>query len=453
MPGIGLLNEGPLHAALKTWYAQPGDRFEVAVEGFVVDIVRDDLLLEIQTGNIASIKPKLANLVRSHRMRLIYPIAQEKWITRLATDNRDPVARRKSPKRGRVEDLFWGLVGIGQLLSNPNLSLEVVMIKEEETRRYVGKRRWRKGGWGVEERRLLEVVDRRRFDQSADWLAFLPAALDSFTTSDLAEATGVRRELAQRMAYCLRHMGVVELIGKQGRANLYRADARLTSNSATGVRHRRFLANNGRCGAPALAAARAANAGPRPSEVAPGSGRSKRHAIDSPRQRLGGILAFDNSSRRCRKDRRRTAVYQCCNMSLQRCTTWPRLGLGPTSSAKTSRNRAGPTALGPFDAVVTNQADHELRHKDDATRSMLRSGRHAESGAPGTLSATTVSVQAGPGNHWLNMTSTEHPGCAARRRVSEATLVRRAGSLPCTVERSNGSQPTASRNRERRGDA
>jgi hypothetical protein len=227
MPGIGLLNEGPLHAALKTWYAQPGDRFEVAVEGFVIDIVRDDLLLEIQTGNVASIRSKLANLLRSHRMRLIYPIAQEKWITRVATNDGDRVARRKSPRRGRVEDLFWGIVGIPQLLSNPNLSLEVVMIREEEARRYVGKGRWRRGGWGVEERRLLEVVDRRRFEQPSDWLALLPAALESFTARDLAEAIGVRRELAQKMAYCLRHMGIIGLIGRQGRAHLYGADTRL----------------------------------------------------------------------------------------------------------------------------------------------------------------------------------------------------------------------------------
>jgi hypothetical protein len=99
MSRIGLLNEGPPHAALKLWYAQPGDRFEVTVEGFVVDIVRDDLLLEIQTGNFGSMKSKLANLVRSHRVRLIYPIAQEKWITRRSKDDRDRVARRKSPKK------------------------------------------------------------------------------------------------------------------------------------------------------------------------------------------------------------------------------------------------------------------------------------------------------------------------------------------------------------------
>ena len=88
MPGIGLLNEKPLHASLKAWYAQPGDRFEVPVGGFVIDIVRDDVLLEIQTGSFASIKSKLAKLLESHQIRLIYPIAEEKWIVRLAKDDK-----------------------------------------------------------------------------------------------------------------------------------------------------------------------------------------------------------------------------------------------------------------------------------------------------------------------------------------------------------------------------
>lgn len=112
MSGIGLLNEKPLHASLKQWYARPGDRFEVSVDGFVIDIVRDDLLIEIQTRNFSSIKSKLTNLTHSHRVRLIYPIVQEKWIVRLATNGSASV-RRKSPKRGRLEDLFWELVKTG----------------------------------------------------------------------------------------------------------------------------------------------------------------------------------------------------------------------------------------------------------------------------------------------------------------------------------------------------
>jgi hypothetical protein len=160
MPGIGLLNEKPLHASLKQWYARPGDQFEVPVDGFVIDLVRDDLLIEIQTRNFFSIKSKLTKLTRSHQVRLIYPIVQEIWIVRSSADGRGSM-RRKSPKRGRIEDLFWELVSIPQLLSNPNFSLEVLMIRQEEVRRYEKKRRWRRKGWVVEGRELLDVLDQR----------------------------------------------------------------------------------------------------------------------------------------------------------------------------------------------------------------------------------------------------------------------------------------------------
>jgi len=222
MSGIGQLNEKPLHASLKHWYARPGDRFEVAVDGYVIDIVRDNLLIEIQTANFASIKSKLQNLVRSHQVRLIYPIAQEKWIIRSATYGRGRVIRRKSPKRGRLEDLFWEMVSIPQLLSNSNFALEVLMIKEEEARRYEGRRHWRRGGWVIESRRLLEVLDQRLFKEPADWLGLIPQGLESFTTRDLATAMDIRKVLAEKLAYCLREGKVIELIGKRSRANLYR---------------------------------------------------------------------------------------------------------------------------------------------------------------------------------------------------------------------------------------
>src|SRR5882724_2165369 len=229
MSGIGLLNEKPLHAALKLWYARAGDRFEVPVDGFVIDIVREDLLIEIQTRNLAAINSKLIRLTRSHQVRLIYPIVKEKWIVRsspinsastnLTATKSNAIVRRKSPKRGRLEDLFWELVSIPQLLSNPNFSLEVLMMREEEVRR--DDRRRRKG-WVLEGRRLLEVLDQHLFTKSEDWLAFIPTGLSSFTTSDLATGMDTKKELAQKLAYCLRHGRMIELIGMRGRANLYR---------------------------------------------------------------------------------------------------------------------------------------------------------------------------------------------------------------------------------------
>jgi len=221
MSSIGVLNEKSLHASLKKWVAQPCDQFEVAVDGFVIDIVQGDLLVEIQTGNFASIKSKLKKLVRSHRVRLIYPIAREKWIVKLPKNEGGESTRRKSPKRGRVEELFWEMVSFPQLLENPNFSLEVLMTKEEEIRQYDGKRKWHRKGWGIKERRLLEVVNQILFENPADWLKLLPKGLGEFTAKDLAEKMGIRKQLSQKMAYCLRKANVIELIGKRGRANLY----------------------------------------------------------------------------------------------------------------------------------------------------------------------------------------------------------------------------------------
>jgi len=222
MSVIGLLNEKPLHASLKEWYAQPGDRFEVTIDGFVIDIVRENLLLEIQTGNFAAIKSKLTELLRTHRVRLIYPIVRERWIIKPAKDNSGGVIRCKSPKRGRVEELFREMVSFPHLLVHPNFSLEILLIREEEVRRYEGKRKWRNHGWVIEERRLLEVVDRRLFAGKADLQVFLPEKIGKlFTTGDLAETMGIRRQLAQKMAYCLRKVRLIELVGKRGRANLY----------------------------------------------------------------------------------------------------------------------------------------------------------------------------------------------------------------------------------------
>jgi hypothetical protein len=216
------LSEKPLHATLKEWYAQPGDQLEAPVGDFIADIVRGDLLIEIQTASFASIKRKLLELTVHHPVRLVYPIARQKWIVKLAEDGHSQLSRRKSPKRGVVEDVFAELVSFPALLASPNFSLEVLLIHEEELRRHDPKRRWRRQGWVTHERRLLEVVDRQRFETPADMATLLPSALpEPFTTSDLAASLPRSRRLAQRMAYCLREMHVIDPVGKQGNTILY----------------------------------------------------------------------------------------------------------------------------------------------------------------------------------------------------------------------------------------
>ena len=123
------MQEGSLHASLKTWYMIPGDLCEVGIDGYLVDIVRGELLIEIQTRNFAALKQKLTSLTENHPILLVYPISQEKWIVHLASDGCTPIRRRRSPKRGGLEQLFYELVSIPNLVRNPRFSLEILLIR------------------------------------------------------------------------------------------------------------------------------------------------------------------------------------------------------------------------------------------------------------------------------------------------------------------------------------
>ncbi|MDX1614055.1 MAG: hypothetical protein R3300_07065 [Candidatus Promineifilaceae bacterium] len=219
--GIGTLRETSLHAELKQWYRQAGDRLEAPVDGYLIDIVRGDRLIEIQTGNFTALRSKLRRLLPNWPVLVVYPIAQAKWICRIKRDGRQ-VARRKSPKRGRVVDLFGELVRLPALATHANLAFEVLLTQEEEVWRDDGQGSWRRKGWSIADRRLLKVVDRQLFSEPQDFLKLIPAELDGpFTNRDLAQALDTRRRTAERMSYCLRKMGLLQTVGKQGRFNLY----------------------------------------------------------------------------------------------------------------------------------------------------------------------------------------------------------------------------------------
>jgi len=216
------MGEKSLHDAIKQWFARPDDQLEAEVDGYVIDIVRGDLLIEIQTGNFSALKSKLEILTKHHAVRLVYPIAEQKWIVRVAADGETVLSRRRSPKRGRIEELFYELVYIAELMKNHNFSLEVLLIRSEDLLIHDGRGSWRRRGWSIHDRRLLEVVDRVMFSTPSDFLILLPNTLpDQFTTKDLTEASNLRPANAQKMAYSMRHMGAIWVTGKRGRALLY----------------------------------------------------------------------------------------------------------------------------------------------------------------------------------------------------------------------------------------
>ena len=227
-PIIGSLNEKSLHKQLKERYTTAGSLVEEKVAGYVIDVVNPDELIEIQTSNFSGMKKKLSSLLREHQVRLIYPVAAETMITVYNKDGSQR-SRRRSPKRGSVEAAASELLYVSNLLLHPGLTVEVILVKQEEIRYDDGKGSWRRKGVSIEDRLLVDIVDSRKFSTSADYLSLLPPGLPpAFGNRELAEllpATGTGKKgktrLAGQITWLLRKLELLEITGKDGNRMLF----------------------------------------------------------------------------------------------------------------------------------------------------------------------------------------------------------------------------------------
>jgi hypothetical protein len=220
--GIGVLREGPLHAALKAMLAQPGDRVEVPVGRFLIDVVRaDGELVEVQTGSFGPLGAKLDALLDEHRVRIVHPVGAERRIVRV-DEHGEVVSIRCSPKRGTAIEVFDKLIAFPSLLTHPNLTIEVLLLREDHIRAaqpVTVRRRTRDPG----ERQLRDVLDRIELRGADDVRRALPPLpQEPFSTRELASRLGCSMLLAQRTAYCLRAVKIIEAAGKRGRTPLHR---------------------------------------------------------------------------------------------------------------------------------------------------------------------------------------------------------------------------------------
>lgn len=194
---------------MKARYAEPGDQLEVPLDGFVIDIRRADLLVEIQTSSFGAMGRKLDRLLGQYRMLLVHPIAVETYLQR---PDKKP---RKSPKRGSIFSIFEELVSIPTLLDHPNLMLDVVLVSVTHVQEVAPRARRGRGGFRTIDRQLRDVLHVRRFRDTGDLAELLPAGLPpEFTTADIATGAKVPRHVAQRMAFCFRALEVITEVGR-----------------------------------------------------------------------------------------------------------------------------------------------------------------------------------------------------------------------------------------------
>ena len=216
--------ETSLHRDLKALYAGEEARFEVSLEKYRIDVVSGDHLVEIQHGSLSAIRDKVRKLLARHRVLVVKPIVVRKLLVKQAAKGGRITDRRMSPKRGRLLDLFDELIYFTRVFPHQRLILEVPLVDIEEWR-YPGhgrRRRWRANDHQVEDQKLVAVREVHRLRTASDLLRLISCPLPRpFHTGHLAESLGVERWEAQRIAYCLRKIGTLREMGKQGNAHLY----------------------------------------------------------------------------------------------------------------------------------------------------------------------------------------------------------------------------------------
>ena len=219
---IGNLNETTLHEQIKLAYAEGAGVPEQEIGGFYIDVVTDHELIEVQTRGIGKLRRKIVALSPHHPIRIVHPVARETVINKLSAGG-ELISSRRSPKRGRAEDAFREIVSIADLLPDPAVTIDVLIVDVVETRIDDGTGSWRRRGVRIAGRALARIVEMRRFCTAADFLSVLPARFHGarFTNADLIAAAGLPYRTIQPITSTLRKMGVLSVVDRAGRHTVY----------------------------------------------------------------------------------------------------------------------------------------------------------------------------------------------------------------------------------------
>jgi hypothetical protein len=216
--GIGTLNENSLHAEIIASLSRPGDNFEADLNGFIIDILRGTTAIEVQTRGLEKLIRKLRTIPPDYQFQVVYPITQTKFIIKLDQEGQ-AVSRRKSPKQGRLVEIFNELVHAPTILNDPHISLVILLVEAEEIWIDDGQGSWRRKRWSIHERRLIRIIDQRIFHSPEDLLDLLPQSLATpFTNKELAASLRIPARLAGKITYTLRKMGLLDVISRAGHA-------------------------------------------------------------------------------------------------------------------------------------------------------------------------------------------------------------------------------------------
>ena len=221
--GIGTLSEKTLHAFLKNYYEPDIDKQEIPIDRYVADIFTGQEIIEIQTAQFNRMRDKLNCFLPLYPVTIVYPIAREKWVYWIDPETGAVSEGRKSPKKGNEYAAFAELYRIKHYLKESNLKLKIVLIDLEEYKLLNGWGNQKKNNASKYDRIPREIYREVDIERREDYMQFIPYDLtETFTSKSFGKSAHIPQKLATVVLNILDHVEVVERIGKEGNAYVYR---------------------------------------------------------------------------------------------------------------------------------------------------------------------------------------------------------------------------------------
>lgn len=215
---IGTKQERTLHQYLKYYFCEESKYHEQKCNGYIVDIFKDQQIIEIQTSSFNAMRKKLETLLPDYKITIVYPIIQERTLYNF-NDLGELENIRKSPKREHPLKIGKELYKINHLLNHKNLSFIGVVLKVYEERipyinRYKQRRMTRINQIPYE---LVAIIN---FKNPADFKYIIPFD-NEFTALDFKKKIKLSPRDTASTLISLRTLEAIEITRKEGKKYIY----------------------------------------------------------------------------------------------------------------------------------------------------------------------------------------------------------------------------------------
>lgn len=216
---IGTKQERTLHQYLKYYFCNESKYHEQKCYGYIVDILKDEKIIEIQTSSFNAMRKKLETLLNIYPITIVYPIINEKIIHNYDEDG-CLINIKKSPKKEHPLKIGKELYKINYLLNNKNLSFICPILKIEEHRiPYIN--RYKQLKMTRIDQIPYELVDFVEFKSKTDYQNLIPFD-NEFTALEFKKKLKLSPKEASAALIVLRTLNVIEVIRKDGKKHIYK---------------------------------------------------------------------------------------------------------------------------------------------------------------------------------------------------------------------------------------